>query len=83
MWMEEPIGKRINGERADEAAATGADVLGVACPFCLVMLDDGAKGKGSDMQVLDVSQVVSEAVGLDGSGSGAGRTEPTEASRPS
>jgi Fe-S oxidoreductase len=66
MWMEEHLGKRINGERTDEAAATGADILGVACPFCMVMLDDGVKGRGSDMRVLDVSQVVGEAVGLDG-----------------
>jgi Fe-S oxidoreductase len=66
MWMEEHLGKRINGERADEAASTGADILGVACPFCMVMLDDGVKGKGSDMRVLDVSQVVGEALGVDG-----------------
>jgi Fe-S oxidoreductase len=66
MWMEEHLGKRINGERADEAASTGADIVGVACPFCMVMLDDGVKGKGSDMRVMDVSQVVGEAVGLEG-----------------
>jgi Fe-S oxidoreductase len=66
MWMEEHIGKRINAERTDEAASTGADVLGVACPFCLVMLDDGARGKGGDLEVKDVAQVVAEAVGLDG-----------------
>ena len=66
MWMEEHLGKRINGERTDEAAATGADLLGVACPFCMVMLDDGVKGRGSDMQVVDVSQVVGQAMGLDG-----------------
>jgi Fe-S oxidoreductase len=65
MWMEEHIGKRINAERTDEAAATGADVLGVACPFCLVMLDDGAKGKGGDLEVKDVSQVVAESMGLE------------------
>jgi Fe-S oxidoreductase len=66
MWMEEHLGKRINGERADEAASTGADILGVACPFCMVMLDDGVKGKSSDMRVMDIAQVVGEAVGLDG-----------------
>jgi Fe-S oxidoreductase len=65
MWMEEHIGKRINSERADEAAATGADVIGVACPFCMVMLDDGAKAKGGDMEVRDLSQVVAQSVGLD------------------
>ncbi|HET6770089.1 MAG TPA: (Fe-S)-binding protein, partial [Actinomycetota bacterium] len=63
MWMEERLGKRVNQERTDEAAATGADILGVACPFCLVMLDDGVKAKRADMRVLDIAQVVAESVG--------------------
>jgi Fe-S oxidoreductase len=58
MWMEERIGKRINQERMDEAAATGADTVGVACPYCLIMLDDGARARGDDMRVLDLAQVV-------------------------
>jgi Fe-S oxidoreductase len=73
MWMEEHIGKRVNMERTDEAAATGADVLGVACPFCMVMLDDGVKAKKADMEVLDVAQVVSRAVGLESPEGGGGR----------
>ncbi|MEX0833554.1 MAG: heterodisulfide reductase-related iron-sulfur binding cluster [Actinomycetota bacterium] len=63
MWMEEHGGKRINMERMDEAASTGADKLGVACPYCLIMLDDGAKGRGDGMEVLDVAQVVQRATG--------------------
>jgi Fe-S oxidoreductase len=63
MWMEEHLGKRINAERTDEAVATGADTLGVACPYCLIMLDDGAKGKGGQLQVLDVAQIVDRATG--------------------
>jgi Fe-S oxidoreductase len=66
MWMEEPIGKRINNERTDEAASTGADVLGVACPYCMVMLDDGAKAKNGGLEVRDVAQMVAESVGVDG-----------------
>jgi Fe-S oxidoreductase len=66
MWMEEHIGKRINGERTEEAASTGAEVLGVGCPYCLVMLDDGAKGRGDGLEVKDVSQVVAESVGVEG-----------------
>ncbi|MGH2596326.1 MAG: (Fe-S)-binding protein [Actinomycetota bacterium] len=58
MWMEEGIGKRINAERMDEAASTGADTVGVACPYCLIMLDDGARGRGDDTQVLDIAQLV-------------------------
>jgi Fe-S oxidoreductase len=58
MWMEEGLGKRINVERMDEAAATGADSVGVACPYCLIMLDDGAKGRGDPTEVLDIAQLV-------------------------
>jgi Fe-S oxidoreductase len=61
MWMEERLGKRVNIERTEEAIATGADTLGVACPYCLVMLDDGAKAKGERIKVVDVAQVVAEA----------------------
>jgi Fe-S oxidoreductase len=58
MWMEESIGKRVNAERMDEAATTGADTVGVACPYCLIMLDDGAKGRGDTTEVLDIAQLV-------------------------
>ncbi len=67
MWMEERIGKRINQERADEAASTGADTVGVACPYCLIMLDDGHRGRGDEVRVLDVAQIVSRSIGGEGS----------------
>ncbi|MGH2579866.1 MAG: (Fe-S)-binding protein, partial [Actinomycetota bacterium] len=65
MWMEERIGKRINRERMDEAASTGADMVGVACPFCLVMLDDGARARGDDVEVTDVAQVLATSMSRD------------------
>ena len=46
MWMEERA-KPINEERVREAAATGADTLAVACPFCTVMLDDGVRARAA------------------------------------
>jgi Fe-S oxidoreductase len=61
MWMEER-GSQINEERAREAAATGADTLAVACPFCTVMLDDGVRQTGSDLRVADVSTLLAEAL---------------------
>jgi Fe-S oxidoreductase len=62
--MEEPLGKRINMERTEEAISTGASAMGVACPYCLIMLDDGAKQSGRDLKVLDVAQVVAASVGV-------------------
>jgi Fe-S oxidoreductase/nitrate reductase gamma subunit len=58
MFMEENLGKRINVERAEQLLATGADTLAVACPFCMTMISDGVKAKGSDVPVLDISEVV-------------------------
>jgi Fe-S oxidoreductase len=75
MWMEERIGKRVNLERTDEALATGADVVGTACPYCMVMLDDAikqrqAEGASEGVRVLDVAQVLEQGFR---NGSGPGR----------
>jgi Fe-S oxidoreductase len=61
MWMEER-GRPINDERVKEAAATGADTLAVACPYCTVMLDDGVRARGEDMRVVDVSTLLVESL---------------------
>jgi Fe-S oxidoreductase len=54
MWMEERANP-INVERVREAAATGADTLAVACPYCTVMLDDGVQNTGDQLRVVDVA----------------------------
>jgi Fe-S oxidoreductase len=60
MWMEESIGKRVNLERTEEAIATGSDVIATGCPFCFVMLDDGVKELGADVQVKDLATLLEE-----------------------
>ena len=62
MWMEEKLGTRINLNRVDEALATGAQEIAVGCPFCRVMISDGAKSRESDVEVLDVAQALLRAV---------------------
>ena len=62
MWMEERTGKRINAERTEELLATGANTIAVACPFCMTMISDGVKASGSEVPVLDVSEVVANAL---------------------
>jgi Fe-S oxidoreductase/nitrate reductase gamma subunit len=64
MWMEENTGKKVNTERSQEAIATGASRIAVACPFCYVMFDDGVKGEGKDedVRVQDIAEILWEAV---------------------
>ncbi|MBN1399112.1 MAG: (Fe-S)-binding protein [Bacteroidetes bacterium] len=60
MWMEEHEGKRINVERTEEALKLKPDIIGTACPFCMTMLEDGVKDKGSTetVKVKDVAEIL-------------------------
>lgn len=62
MFMEEPIGKRINHERCDQAIATKASTIATGCPFCMTMMSDGIKdrGKEEEIQVMDIAELVAK-----------------------
>jgi len=63
MWMEERLGERINMARVDEAIATKASAVAVACPFCRVMISDGAAAREDVVEVLDVAQALLKSLG--------------------
>lgn len=58
--------KDINVERTEEALATGAATIAVACPFCMTMMTDGVKNKNreADVTVKDLAELIAEAQGL-------------------
>jgi heterodisulfide reductase subunit D len=58
--------KEINIERTEEALATGAGTIAVACPFCMTMMTDGVKNKEreADVKVKDLAELIAEAQGL-------------------
>jgi Fe-S oxidoreductase len=61
-WMEEGGDTRINDARFAEAAATGAEVVATACPFCLVMLDDASNAAGEGgPEVVDVATLLARS----------------------
>jgi Fe-S oxidoreductase len=76
MWFEAPAVKEVNRIRLEEALAVQPDIVGVACPFCLTMLDSAAKSLGAqDVEVLDVAEVLARtqpirAAGTAGAGTG-------------
>jgi Fe-S oxidoreductase/nitrate reductase gamma subunit len=63
-WMEENVGRRINQMRLEQAILTNAQVIGVACPFCLQMFEDAIKGMESTLRAKDVIELVAEAINV-------------------
>jgi Fe-S oxidoreductase len=67
MWMEEKLGSKVNVNRADEAIATGAAKVAVACPFCSVMLNDAVtarqqEGQAEGFGVVDLATLMLDSV---------------------
>jgi len=63
MWMEEP-GRRVNEARTAQALATGAELIGSACPYCLTMMEEGLRKRGAEERAdaLDVAEVLAMSV---------------------
>jgi Fe-S oxidoreductase len=57
-FLGEEKGKRVSVERAEELVATGARVVGAACPFCNTMFRDALAGvSASPPKLLDIAQI--------------------------
>ncbi|WKN45177.1 (Fe-S)-binding protein [Tunicatimonas pelagia] len=58
----EPGNKEVNIDRTEEALATGAKTIAVACPFCMTMMSDGVKNKEkeSEVAVKDLAELIAE-----------------------
>jgi len=65
MFKEPEKGKKdINTERAEEAIATNATTIAVACPFCMTMMSDGVKNKEkeNEVKVKDIAELIAESM---------------------
>lgn len=67
-FMDDRPGQRVNVERSRQALATGAQVVGTACPFCMLMMEDGVRtaaqeaGRSEAPDVKDIAELVAEAL---------------------
>ncbi len=60
-WKEEEPGeKKVSVERMQEAQATGAEAIAVACPFCMRMFEDADKELGGQTSVVDIAELVAD-----------------------
>ena len=58
MFLGEEKGARINTTRAAELAATGAQTVAAACPFCASMFKDALKTvSATPPRLLDIAQI--------------------------
>ena len=66
MWMEE-TGTRVNHIRTEHFLETEADAVGVSCPFCLQMMEEGigAKGEQDRKSAKDLLELLAESLGAD------------------
>ena len=65
MWYEEEGNQRVNHSRTDQFLETGADIVGVSCPFCMQMMEEGIQSKGANKskQVKDLVELLEESLG--------------------
>jgi Fe-S oxidoreductase len=64
IWMETKKGERFSDLRIEQALGVGAEVLAIACPYCLLNFQDSllTMGKESVLEVKDISELVNEAI---------------------
>ena len=63
IWKEEETGSApMNQTRFSQAQELNVDKLAVGCPFCMVMLNDASKDLGSQMEVLDIAEMVASQI---------------------
>ena len=65
MWVDRE-GERPSMHRVKQAAETGASQMVTSCPYCVQNFEDSAKTVGVSIGVMDVSEVIARALGLDG-----------------
>ncbi len=61
-WSEDRTGRRINHVRTEQAVQTGAQIVATACPFCMLMIEDGVAALEGGIRPLDVAELLDRSV---------------------
>ena len=60
LWQDWDKDERIADVRVNQLLETGAEVIAVACPYCLQMFEETLKSMGREIPVLAVSEILYE-----------------------
>jgi Fe-S oxidoreductase len=55
--METKKGERLSDLRLAEALSMGADVLSIACPYCMLNFDDSAAGLTTESGLIEIRDI--------------------------
>jgi len=64
IWMETKKEERFSDLRIDQALDVGAQVLTIACPYCMLNFDDSllTMGKEGVLEIRDIAEIVKEVI---------------------
>ena len=64
IWMETKKGERFSDTRIEQALEVGAEIMAVACPYCMSNLDDSllTSGKEESLEIRDIAELVQQAL---------------------
>jgi Fe-S oxidoreductase len=62
VWLERPRDERLAELRVRQAIETGAEILAVACPYCLQMFEDAVRTMELSLEVRDVAELLADSL---------------------
>ena len=62
LWMDWEKDERIGDVRIKQLIETGAEIIAVACPYCLQMFEETIKSMDIDIQVMDIAEILYESL---------------------
>ena len=64
IWMETKKEERLSNLRVEQALETGAEVLALSCPYCMLNFDDSVlnMGKSDTLEVRDISEILNSVI---------------------
>ena len=58
LWIDWPKGERMADVRVKQLVDTGAEIIAVACPYCLQMFEETVKAMNVNIVVKDVTELL-------------------------
>ncbi len=62
IWLENEEARDVTRRRLDEVAYIDTNVMATACPYCIRMFEDESKVLNMDLNVIDVTELLYEAL---------------------